>query len=66
VSLHPDWRRIFRKAWSVRLMIIAGLLTGVETVLPMFMDVIPHSLFSGLNFVFVSAALVARLIAQKP
>lgn len=66
IKLLPEWRRILRKAWSVRLMIVAGILTGIEAVLPFFMDVIPQGLFSALSFVFVSSALVARLIAQKP
>ena len=28
VSLHKDWALILRKAWSVRLAVLAGLLSG--------------------------------------
>lgn len=65
LKLLPDWREILRKAWSVRLMLIAGILTGLEVVLPMFAHAIPHGLFAVLSFVTVSAALVARLLAQQ-
>ena len=29
----PDWRDILRRAWSIRLMLLAGLLSGCEAVL---------------------------------
>ena len=31
--LLPDWRDILRRAWSIRLMLLAGLLSGCEAVL---------------------------------
>jgi len=65
MELIPEWRVVLRKAWSVRLMILAGLLTGAEFVLPMFAHALPHGIFSALSFFTVSGALVARLVAQK-
>lgn len=63
--LIPDWREVLRKAWSVRLMLLAGVLTGMEVVLPLFVHDIPRNVFAVLSGVTVCAALVARLLAQK-
>lgn len=66
LNLLPDWRQILRKAWSVRLMILAALLSGCEVILPLFAHAMPHGLFAVLSFMSVSSALVARIVAQKP
>ena len=63
--LISDWRRVLRKAWSIRLAAVAALLTGCEVVLPLYSDDIPRSLFAGLTFFFVIGAMIARLVAQK-
>ena len=65
MRLLPDWQDILKKAWSIRLIILAGLLTGAEIVLPIFAQQIPQNLFATLSFAAVSAALVARLVAQN-
>lgn len=65
MRLLPEWRRLLRKAWSVRLALIAGVLSGVEVVLPFFADAVPRGMFALLSFVAVCGALVARLVAQK-
>lgn len=65
MQLIPDWKEILKKAWSVRLILLAGLLSGVEVVLPMFSSSIPRGVFSALTFVTVSSALVARVMMQK-
>lgn len=59
-----NWREVLRHAWSVRLIIVAALLSGVEAVLPFFSDVIPRGPFAILTFIVVGAALVARFVAQ--
>ena len=62
-----NWRRVLKKAWSIRLMILAGLLSGLEVALPIidsFIDV-PRGLFAAASGLTVSAAFVARLMAQK-
>ena len=65
MSLLPNWREIVRRAWSIRLMLLAGLLSGVEVVLPYFSSVLPHGLFAALSGVSVGAAFVARVVAQR-
>ena len=65
IHLAPDWKEILKKAWSVRLMILAGILTAIEVILPLFFDSIPRNVFAVAIGITTAAALVARLIAQK-
>lgn len=67
MQLVPDWRHVLRKAWSVRLILLAGLLTGIEVVLPLLGDAypIPTGLFAILSLVVTMAAFVMRLVSQK-
>lgn len=65
--LVSNWRDVLRKAWSVRLLLLAGLLSGLEVALPLIDGVyeIPRGVFAALSAVTVAAAFVARLLAQK-
>ena len=65
MQLYDNWREILRRRWSLRFIILAGILSGIEMALPLFSDAIPRNLFAILSFVSVSAAFVARLVAQK-
>ena len=65
MKLIEDWKRIVRKAWSFRLMVLAAILSGAEVVLPLFMDSLPRGLFAVLSFVAVGGGLAARIVAQK-
>lgn len=65
MRLYDNWREIMRRSWSLRFIILAGLLSGCEIVLPLFADQIPRNLFAVLSFAAVTAAFVARLVAQK-
>ena len=65
MKLSYDWKVILKKAWSVRLMIVAALLSGIEVVLPFFSEAIPKGTFAALSFLAVSSAFIARLVAQK-
>jgi hypothetical protein len=56
---------VLRKAWSVRLMAAAAILSALEVALPLFADRFPRGLFALLSAVTVAAALVARIIAQR-
>lgn len=62
-----NWRQVLKRAWSVRLMLIAGLLSGLEFAMPYldgYVD-IPPRLFALLSGLTVAAAFIARLLAQK-
>lgn len=63
--LIENWRDVLKKAWSLRLMFLAALLSGLEVALPFFSDAVPDRLFALLSFFTVAGAFAARLIAQK-
>lgn len=65
MQLYQNWKEILRKAWSIRFMVIAGILSGIEIVLPMFAEQFPRHVFAILSFFFVAAAFVSRLVAQR-
>ena len=64
MRLIDDWKKVLRYGWSIRLIVLAGLLSGAEVVLPMFGDVLPRKLFAALMFSVTVAAFIARLTAQ--
>jgi len=65
MHFYPNWKEIAKRSWSLRFIILAGVLSGLEVILPFFSDEIPRNLFAVLSFLAVSAAFVARLVAQK-
>jgi hypothetical protein len=67
MKIVSNWYEILKHAWSVRLYILAGLLTGFEAVvpdLPTFLNLTDRQ-FSALNFVVVTGAFIARFVVQK-
>lgn len=64
MRLIEDWWKVLRYGWSIRLIILAGLLSGAEVILPMFGESIPRNLFALLSMLVTVAAFVARLTAQ--
>ena len=64
MRLVPDWKRIVRKAWSIRLAVLAAVLSGLEVILPMYSASLPRGTFVALSFACTCAALVARVVAQ--
>jgi hypothetical protein len=69
MRLIPDWRKVLRHAWSVKLMFLAAILTGLEFLLPLIDQIspwpIPPQMFAGFGFFVVVAAFVSRFWAQK-
>ena len=65
IKLYPNWKQIVRKAWSVRFMMMAAILSACEVVLPLYEDTVPKNLFASLSFFFVTAAFIARIVAQR-
>lgn len=62
-----NWRDVLRYAWSVKLMVLAGVLAGIEAILPLIPDLlpIPPRVFAALTFVVVMGALVSRFAVQN-
>ena len=65
MEILDDWKTILKKAWSIRLMLMAGMLSGIEVVLPLFINTFPRGVFAVLSILFTGAAFVARIMAQK-
>ena len=65
MKLYDNWQEILKKAWSIRFMILAGIFSGIEVILPLFHDSIPKNIFAALSFIFVALAFVSRLVAQR-
>lgn len=66
MKLVPNWREVLRYAWSIRLLILAGVLSGAEVALPLLQDLLPihRGVFAGLSALTVCGAFVARFVAQ--
>ena len=64
MTLHENWRHLLRKSWAVRWIALAGLLSGLEVVLPLFSDAMPRNVFALLSLVATISAVVARLMVQ--
>ena len=64
ICLLDDWRRVLRRAWSIRFSLLAACFTAVEVVLPFMGDFLPRGLFVLLAFGASLGATVARLVAQ--
>jgi len=65
MNLYANWKEILRRSWSLRFIILAGFLSGIEIILPLFADELPRNLFASLSFCAVCLAFIARLIAQR-
>lgn len=65
MTLHDNWKTLLRKAWSVKFMVLAFLLTMAEVMLPFFSDEVPPRIFAVLSGLAVAGAFVSRLVAQK-
>ena len=65
MKLIAEWRQVLKRAWSVRLIIAAGLLSGAEVALPLLPLPIPAGILASLSALTTAAAFVARLLAQK-
>ena len=64
MKLIDNASKVLRQAWSVRLGIVAGLLSGAEVIVPLFADAVPRNTFALLSFVTAMGAVVARFVAQ--
>jgi hypothetical protein len=65
MKLYDNWKEILRKAWSIRLMLLAAVLSGVEVILPFFANSFPRGPFAAMSFLAVAGAFIARLVAQR-
>jgi len=68
ICLLDDWRRVLRRAWSIRFSLLAAAFTAAEVVVPLFgdvlLDVMPRGAFVLLALAASIGATVARIVAQ--
>lgn len=64
IKLAENWKAILTRAWSVRLITIAGVLSGAEVIMQSLSDAYPDGSLAVASAVTSTLALVARLIAQ--
>ena len=64
MTLIGEWRWVVRKAWSLRLAIIAGLFSGAEVILPLFVTSMPRGVFAALSVMAAIGSAAARITDQ--
>lgn len=64
MKLLPDWTRIARQAWSVRLALLAAVLGAAEVGVQLFAAVRPTPYLAMASALLSLAASIARLVAQ--
>lgn len=69
-TIIENWWAVLKHAWSVRLMVIAALLSGAEIAVQVMIAYavkipIPSGLFAALAGLVTIAATIARFVAQK-
>ncbi len=68
ICLLDDWRRVLRRAWSIRFSLLAAVFTAAEVVVPLFgdvlLDLMPRGVFVLLAFSASIGAAIARLFVQ--
>ena len=67
MRLVANWRAVLKHAWSVRLLLLAGILSGLEVALPLLDGIlpVPPTTFAALSGLCVCMAFIARLVAQE-
>lgn len=69
MTLLPDWKKILTKAWSVRAMIAAAVLSGIETALQLGQSAwdgnFPPGVFAAVAGIFSLLGVIARAYSQK-
>lgn len=65
--LVPNWKRVARRAWSVWLILLAGLFSGLEAALPHLPAVFQFQRgdYALASLVVSGLAWIARLLAQN-
>lgn len=64
MKFHDNWQELLRKSWAIKWAALAGVLSGAEVVLPLFVDAMPRYLFASLSLVATAGGIWARLLAQ--
>ena len=64
MKLVAGWRRILRRAWSVRVALLGTALSGLYLAWPAFQDTLPPIAFAGVAMALNLAMFILRLMRQ--
>lgn len=64
MRLAYDWKRVLKRAWSLRFSAAAFVFGGAELLLPLYVDSFPRHVFAGLSLAALAGSMWARLIKQ--
>ena len=66
MTLLPDWRDVLKRAWSVKFLGLAALVSGCEVVLQVAgASFLPPGVAPALVGVLSALGILARVLAQK-
>lgn len=70
LKLVENWRAVLKHAWSLRLMAVAAVLSGLEVTIQVAIAFavkppIPAGVFASLGGLVTVAAMIARFVAQE-
>lgn len=65
--LVTNWKQVMKRSWSIWLIVLAGLMSGLEASISRLPDVmeLPQGTYAALSLAVSACAWVARLLAQK-
>lgn len=63
--LASNWRDIVKKAWSLRLIVLAAVMMAAQEALPYLSDVVPPKVMFVATFLVTIGAGLARVTSQK-
>lgn len=65
--LHPDWKKLLRHAWSVRLMALSFVFQALEVAMPYLEKIptIPQGVLATLAVVSLAGGIFSRFVLQK-
>ena len=64
MKLIDNARKVLRRAWSIRLSVLAAIFSAAEVSLPFFTNLVPPNTMAVLAVFTAAGAAVARLVAQ--
>lgn len=64
MKLIPEWRRVLRRAWSVRLALLSAAASGASACWFVFADKVPPVWFLFVGSVLSVLAIIGRVLDQ--
>jgi len=65
MKIIPNAKEVLTKAWSVRLIVLAGVLSGVEVAAQLWLPDWPDGVLAAFSGAISAVALFARVAAQS-